>query len=187
MVNNIAHTPRKVVGIINWAQYAPEAPLFKKGKKPTKVQRDGLLYEEKVHKYIEEEVKKKEDKDLHYLKSPWIVYREAGAPFNSLLYCQPDTVLVHLERKLITIVEIKLQHTEQAWWQIRKLYEPILRHIYPGFNIHALEVVKWMDGTVAFPESIVYSKDLFSTQDKHFCVHMFSRQSRSNGKGLLPK
>ncbi len=49
-------------------------------------------------------------------------------------------------------MEVKYQHTPDAWWQLRRLYAPLVEHIFPHYSVHLVEVCKWFDPAVPFPE-----------------------------------
>lgn len=53
-------------------------------------------------------------------------------------------------------MEIKYQHTSDAWWQVEHLYLPVLRWAFPPdlWSFARVEVVKWYDPAVAFPERV---------------------------------
>lgn len=93
-------------------------------------------------------------------------------------YCQPDGLDFDFDKGLITIVEFKLQHTSNAWWQTRELYEPVVRKIFPSslWEIAIVEIVKWFDPDAAFPERYNFVKDLsFSTvKPNEFHLHIWN-------------
>ena len=107
----------------------------------------GIKYEEKVQKLLLQEFKGK------YAPSPWFKYFDAGD--EKLKYCQLDGVYVDVKRNLIVLVEMKLRHTQAAWWQLQRKYLPVLRHVYGEKYKYALvEVCKWYEGTEPFPVPI---------------------------------
>jgi hypothetical protein len=87
-----------------------------------------------------------------YIPSPWFQYQEREE--TRVRYCQPDGLLFERKLQQITIVEVKLRHTDKAWWQLRHKYGPILQHIYPWMRIAFCEVVQWYDVAIPFPEAI---------------------------------
>jgi hypothetical protein len=53
----------------------------------------------------------------------------------------------------LVIFEIKIAHMPEAWWQLKRLYEPVLR-AWPrvtGIPIRCCEVVQAYDPHVPFP------------------------------------
>lgn len=113
---------------------------------------EGVRYEKKAHGYLEEFYGER------YLASPWIRFFAGGV----WRWCQPDGLLLDLERGRITIVEMKYQHTSDAWWQVRWLYQPVLAAMFPPelWQFDACEVVKWYDPATLFPEKVVLAQEV---------------------------
>lgn len=63
-------------------------------------------------------------------------------------------MLIDAQRGVIHVVEIKYSHTSDAWWQLRRLYVPVLQRIFPQnlWDFEVCEIVRWFDPAVAFPE-----------------------------------
>lgn len=72
----------------------------------------------------------------------------------------PDGLL-RLHNDLV-IVEVKYSHTDLAWWQLRKLYEPLLQQL-TWARIFLLEVCKTYDPGVALPEEHFFLPSLSSS------------------------
>lgn len=124
----------------------------------------GIRYERKVHEYLELLYGDK------YVASPWLrFYTEAG-----WRWCQPDGLVVDAARGRITIVEVKYQHTSDAWWQVRHLYQPVLEKMFPPslWELDACEVVKWYDPATLFPEKVVLAQDVHMHHPS-FKVHIW--------------
>lgn len=82
--------------------------------------------------------------------------------------CIPDAV-IHCPQFVI-VVEIKLQHMPEAWWQLRRLYEPVLKVIYPGSPIACVEMVRSFDASMPFPEKVDFFDDLHDVNPDKFGV-----------------
>lgn len=97
-----------------------------------------------------------------YLDSPWLQFQADSG----IKWCQPDGVLIDFEAGALTLIEVKYQHTTDAWWQMRRLYEPVLRTLFPPhlWSISCLEVVKWYDPSVLFPEPTRLVSSISSAQ-----------------------
>ena len=105
-----------------------------------------MIYEERAHKYL---------KSMYgdaYVQAPWFQYQEEDEP--RIRFCQPDGLLYWANLKRIAIIEIKLRHTEKAWWQLRRKYGPILHHVFPWMEIAYVELVQWFDMAISFPEAV---------------------------------
>lgn len=105
-----------------------------------------------------------------YLPSPWLRFFTGG----QWRWCQPDAILIDLEHGRITIVEIKYQHTPDAWWQVRQLYQPVLSAMFPPelWSFEACEVVKWYDPNTLFPEKTVLAQEP-GLEHSSFKVHIW--------------
>jgi hypothetical protein len=53
---------------------------------------------------------------------------------------------------LLVICEIKVTFTSDAWWQLRKLYEPVVRLAMKPGRMALLVMCKSFDPAVPFPE-----------------------------------
>lgn len=87
-----------------------------------------------------------------YVPSPWYQYQEASE--SRVRYCQPDGLLFNARLGRIVIVEVKLRHTDKAWWQLRHKYGPIVQSVFPWAEIAFCEVVQWFDVSIPFPEMV---------------------------------
>ena len=109
----------------------------------------------------------------HYVQGPWISYFSAGS--HTLQYCQPDGLLIDSEQGLIVIIEIKLRHTSDAWWQLRHLYEPVVRKLFGDtqWRYGLVEIVRWFDPAVPFPEKFQKLKTISHIQPGRLGVHIW--------------
>jgi hypothetical protein len=89
-------------------------------------------------------------------------------------WCQTDGLLFDVDRGLITLVECKYQHTSDAWWQLKMLYLPVLRTIFPGWEFATVEVVKWYDPATKIPEPVFLLPDVGAAQPGKFNVHIWN-------------
>lgn len=140
-----------------------QPPALRK-KRYTGRRLEGVRYERKVHAYLEDFYGER------YLPSPWLRFFTGGA----WRWCQPDALLLDLARGIITIVEVKYQHTSDAWWQVRQLYEPVLRQMFPAdlWTFEVCEVVKWYDPAVVFPEKTVLAQEVCMSHSA-FKIHIY--------------
>lgn len=101
-----------------------------------------MQYERKVHKHF------LADCDF-YLDSQWIRYCDD----DGWHYCQPDALHFDISRGVLTVVEVKYQHTIEAWRQLVELYRPVLEVIFPTtlWRYQLLEVVRWYDADIRWP------------------------------------
>lgn len=75
-------------------------------------------------------------------------------------YCEMDG-LINSKEKLVC-VEIKYQHMAEAWWQLRKKYEPVLRawHALHGRELVLIEICRSLDPATPFPETYTHIEEL---------------------------
>lgn len=84
-----------------------------------------------------------------YLSGPWLRFWTHLDTRSRL--CQPDGIVEFPSS--ILLVEIKSQHCERAWWQLRMLYQPVVERAF-GKKAVVLEIVAKGDPLAAFPEPV---------------------------------
>lgn len=156
----------KPAGVVEWVEYSPTPPPFINTKKRTGKRAEGVRYEKRVHGLFEERY------GDTYVANPWFRFGELGN--DRPRWCQPDGLLFDFKAGKITIVECKLQHTPDAWWQLRWLYLPVISKAFPGdlWKFGIIEVVKWYDPAVVFPEKVKLRADVAYVQPGEFGVHI---------------
>lgn len=98
------------------------------------------------------------------------MYAEIGkGPYK---FCQTDGLLFTPEEKKVLILEFKLKHTADAYFQIEEKYLPVLRRLFPKWIIATCEVVKWYDQCTAFPTEVKLRKRPEDTLPGEFGVHI---------------
>lgn len=97
-----------------------------------------------------------------YLDSPWLRYCDE----TGWHWCQPDGIHLDFNAGVLTIVEVKYQHTPDAWRQMEELYAPVLRVLFPPslWQFRFLEVVKWYDPAVRCPNPVRMAATPFKHQ-----------------------
>lgn len=136
----------KAPGRIQWARFALTPPKFFRVRRFSGRRLAGLKYEQKAQDMLSERFPEQ------YVPGPWLYFlNDSGAH-----WCQPDGILIDVKAGVIVIVEMKYQHTTDAWWQMRELYQKVLMSIFPEslWTFKVLEVVKWYDPAVRWPERI---------------------------------
>lgn len=143
----------KPCGTVLWARECGPPP-FAAGKRKRKGRRaQGIRYERRGHECFQERY------GDCYVPSPWFQFSEEES--DSPRWCQPDALLFDPTAGRIHILEFKYQHTSDAWWQLRQLYFPVIRALFPRhlWEIGLCEVVKWYDPVTAFPEKVVMARE----------------------------
>ena len=128
---------RPLHGPVSDVQFGGRIP-FHKGN--SQAQKLGLAYERRVHDVLENIYVDK------FRATPSILYRDKKSRLRRAI---PDGLLEFPDYLLA--IEIKLTHTEKAWWQLVKLYQPLLQNLYPGRRVLLVEICRSYDPAVQFP------------------------------------
>jgi len=72
----------------------------------------------------------------------------------------PDGIAFNPECNRVTIVEVKLRHSIDAWHQLYRFYRPIVQRAFPNAELQLLEVVKNYDPGVGVPGGHVHVWDV---------------------------
>lgn len=134
-----------VARLVNTPQFA-QAP-----KKATGSRRKGLIYEARVQDFLERTC----GEDWIPFNGPWFEFEDIFGH----RYAQADWFGVNVAKGLICIVEIKLSRVARAWWQLNGLYEPLVKKIFPYFDVAKLEIAASVQD-VKVPEKVKVIWDL---------------------------
>lgn len=156
----------KSAGVVTWVKFSPTPPPFIRNKRHYGRRAEGIRYEKKVHQYFQERF------GDFYVPSPWLTFGEVGV--SQQRWCQPDALLFDFEAGQITIIECKLQHTSDAWWQLKWLYHPVIAKAFPGdkWTYGLVEVTKWYDPATAFPEKVKLRACVEDVMPGEFACHI---------------
>ena len=126
----------------------------------------GLRYERRAIEYLRSRYPRE------FAAHPWFRFRTHDAPVR---WAQPDGLIVDFFKGRITIIEIKLKHTTDAWWQTRRLYEPLVRYLFGERQWHyaCCEVVRWYDPAIRVPEHVVFTDDPSKLYASAYGIHIF--------------
>lgn len=106
----------------------------------------GLKYEQQFLNYLREE------EPQVYIR-PHIHFRDNGV-YRTVI---PDAVL--WADDVVVVFEVKSQHMPEAWWQLEKLYIPVLEKLWFGM-VRGVEVVKTYDPQMPWPGTYMVFSDL---------------------------
>ena len=137
---------RPPVGTIRNVRMSLDVQMEQRGN--TSAKHAGVLYERKAHDHLERTLGSK------YLRSPFLHWLDDSGART----CIPDGLVLFPDRSVI--IEIKSQHMPEAWWQLRRLYEPVVRALYPDAPCQSIEVARWYDPATPFPTSVELIDDL---------------------------
>ncbi len=113
----------------------------------TAAQKSGLRYE----RHILARLKNIFEATIYL--SPRISFEDDNGPGTAV----PDAII---RQSHTIVIEIKSQHMPEAWWQLRKKYEPLVRKLFPEDQILLLEICSQLDAAQPFPEHYTYVEDL---------------------------
>lgn len=137
-----------------------------RGKGDTAAKASGIRYEGQVAEYIR-------SLRPEARISPTVRFTDACG---SERICIPDAV-IEVPRGVV-VVEVKLQHMPEAWWQLEQLYRPVLRLLYPKQHIFSLEICRSYDPAMPFPVDVELVTSLEAYLDRplpRFCVHWWKK------------
>ena len=152
---------------IDRVEHSATPPPFLRTRKRKGRKAEGIRYENKAQDMLLERFPD------NYVPGPWFRFLEYGQ--SKWRWCQPDGLLIDFHYGRITVVEIKLQHTSDAWWQVKWLYLPVLYRAFDPqiWEFTWLEVVKWYDCSVNFPERVSLCPDVLSVEPGQFGVYIW--------------
>lgn len=143
----------------------------------TKTQKAGLAYEKRAQSYLGGLCG--DGSEFSCICSPWVCFRNKSYPSHAINFCQPDVLLVRRDQGFVIVCEVKLSHTADSWKQLRQLYEPVLRHIYPRTTEFALlEICKWFDPQTSFPETFYFCEDVLKAERSRIGIHIHRPRGR---------
>lgn len=111
-----------------------------------------------------------EDLPLPLLPGPWIEFQEKCS--RRVRWCQPDGLLLDPFTGRAIILEVKYQHTADAWWQLTHLYLPVLAALLPGWKFPLVEICKWYDPATSFPVAPRMLADPLEAREDLLGVHI---------------
>lgn len=107
-----------------------------------------------------------------YLSNPWLNFKCAAD--SSRRWCQPDGILIDHISGVVTIFECKYSHCARAWWQLHRLYGPVLKKLFPShWELRYLEIVYYFDPAVVFPGKIELCREIDFAPTEGVGVHIW--------------
>lgn len=124
----------------------------------------GLAHEDNVFRFL--------DPHPGLVPGPWIEYTQKSG---RVAHAQPDFLVFIPESGRLLCLEAKLRHCAAAYYQLRNLYEPLLRLMFPSWEIRLQEVVRWYDPHEHFPGMHCLRENLLDPPPNHeIGVHVFN-------------
>jgi len=153
-------------GVVESVEFSPVPPPFIKDTRRRGRRGEGLRYEKKVKATLLEMFPDS------FIPGPWFRFWELGKARQR--WCQPDGLIISPRDGIILLLEIKLQHTAAAWWQLQWLYLPVIAKAFPPdlWNFRLCEIVRWFDPATAFPVRTRLVPDVLAVDAGQFGVHI---------------
>jgi len=152
---------------IAWVHFADEPPAFGRKKRIRGRKACGVRYEKRAHEHFQSQFHER------YVVNPWIKYLLVGE--SRCRFAQPDALLFDMDAGVITVCEMKYQHTSDSYWQVVGKYIPLLEKMFPKklWDIRVVEIVKWYDCNVQFPVGVKLRERIDAVKENEFAVHIF--------------
>jgi hypothetical protein len=150
-LSNVVNVPPprhfRPAGKVTEARWRPGIAIPSQGL--TEAQKAGLRYEAKAQMHLREVLGKR------YFVAPTLSFSNGESRI-----CIPDGLF--WASSVVFIFEIKIQHMAEAWWQLRKLYAPVVAAFPARYKVRCVEVVRVFDPSTPFPEKCHQISDLKS-------------------------
>jgi hypothetical protein len=139
----------RAAGPVTEAQFCKSHPLPNlRSRGNTAAQKAGKRYEKKAFTYL------KDRYGLDVLLHPWIAFTNGKHE----RLCQPDALVIRQPK--VFIIEVKVRHTVDAYWQLARLYAPVVATLFKNYSVHLIEMTKSFDPDVLFPTPIIFSYEM---------------------------
>lgn len=120
----------------------------------------GLRYERKATDWLAREF------PLSF-SGQWFSFQDRLDDRQSLRFCQVDFFALDPRAGVVTVVEIKLKHTADSWWQLVHLYSPVLARLFPRpqWSFQLVELCSWFDPATRYPTDFSLLRSVHSRHD----------------------
>lgn len=142
-----------------------ENPYGGKRSRHSGAQKAGLAYQKRVGRFLPSP-----SGQWVVSSGPWFAYTCSD---NKRHYCQPDFLLVDEANSTIVVVEVKIRWTDAAWWQVNKLYLPVLQRVSPHMSLLSVVICRSYDPAIQAPEPITLCSDLMDIKPGRFNVLVY--------------
>lgn len=148
-----------------WLCEAKEEPYAGQGKRVRRsaAQKAGIAYQRRVGAFLAGG-----NRHWSLITSPWFAYCDWGG--GKRRYCQPDFLLADDSNSTCVIVEVKLgaAAVPLAWWQLEKLYKPVLEKTHRWQTLFSLCISRSYDPSFPAPQTPHFVDDVYSVQPGKF-------------------
>lgn len=147
----IAKPPKgfKCVKGLRWAHMVDEPQFAKTHGKVKGAKARGLRFERKVQGYLDQL------DGWEGMPGVWFHFEDS----HGARYAQADWIGINPAQGKLCIAEIKLTRVAKAWWQLNRLYKPLVDKVLPRWDVVLLEVTESVKA-VSIPEDVKIVADL---------------------------
>lgn len=151
-------------------KWAKDTPSFVTKHRLRGAKGAGLRYEYQAQPVLAT-ICRESSRVIEYLASPWFVYRTKDSP-NRWNYAQPDGLAIAPNDGCVYIVEIKLRHTADSYFQLLDRYLPMMETFFgPGWKFIPVEVCRWYDPHTAYPCKVSLREHWLESRPNEISVH----------------
>lgn len=133
----------------------------------TLAQRNGRRYERQALKYLAGVLGR------GFTPSQWFRFYDGGGA--APRFCQTDGLFV--DGAGVVIFEVKRTFSADAWWQLTKLYSPVVRAALAPKRLQCVVVCKSFDPATAFPEPYEHTEMLDGWRERLSGIGVFQWRS----------
>jgi hypothetical protein len=151
---------------VSAAWQSEEQPYAGRRTRNSAAQRAGLAYQRRVGEFLAGR-----DSNWRVLSSPWFAYCDWGG--GKRRYCQPDFILADDSNSTAVLVEVKIRWTPAAWWQLEKLYLPVVRASKRWENLLLLCISRGYDPAIPAPAEPHFVDDVYQCKPEQFNLLIF--------------
>lgn len=119
-------------------------------RRPTPAQLAGLRYEKKVKEWLALELRP------WFEEGVWFEYHD----YSGMHYCQLDGLSLDPVSQTAILFEVKLRWCADAWWQLCRLYAPVLRVAFPTTSFIPVVITRTYDPAIVVPSPPVIVSSL---------------------------
>lgn len=125
-------------------------PYPERSTRSSAAQKAGIKYEASFHKLMANQY----PCDYSTFRDQMFTFQTPKGP----RWCKPDGLLLFPGGGAI-LFEVKYRHTSDSWWQLWKLYRPVVASFY-GIEPICCEVCKFFDPRIEYPGPITRRSSL---------------------------
>lgn len=147
-----AKKPRKIKPVkgLKWARLVDQPQFAQTTRTPKGVKGKGVRYERQVQEKLEQNI----PDSWVGVCGPWFQFEDS----NGVRFAQADWIGFNVDELYICIAEMKLSRVPEAWWQLNRVYKPLVQEVF-GWDTALVEITANLRHLV-LPEDVKLSHDI---------------------------